>query len=95
MAKECRNAANIPIYFYTEPDLPAPCSYKFSPGLGQKFPSHMWSLDTSVFGDESKDKYNIGYDNLFSSTNDLFYPIVLSIETVYPSTYTGKGRKNI
>jgi len=24
-----------------------------------------------------------------------FYPIVISIETVYPEGYTGKGKKNI
>jgi len=32
-AQECRNASNIPLYFYTNPNYPSPNAYKFSPGL--------------------------------------------------------------
>jgi hypothetical protein len=32
-AIECRNASNIPLYFFPDEKLPAPCAYKFSSGL--------------------------------------------------------------
>ena len=44
-AMECRNAANIPLYFYCDPQMPAPCAYRFSSGLNQKFPSRVFILD--------------------------------------------------
>ena len=44
-AMECRNAANIPLYFYCDPQMPPPCAYRFSSGLNQKFPSRVFILD--------------------------------------------------
>ena len=93
-AKESRNAASIPLSFYSDQDMQLPCAYKFSKGLKQKFPQDVFTLDIS--------KYNQGPDgtlgcreiDLYHYTDDS-YPIVISIETFYPEGYRGKGKKNI
>ena len=32
-ALECRNVSNVPLYFYTDPSMPEPCAFRFSPGI--------------------------------------------------------------
>jgi hypothetical protein len=83
-AQECRNASNIPIYFYTNPNNPEPVSCKFSPGLKQKFPPNIININPSSYPKEDLTMYK-----------DDYFPIVLSIETHYPSDYTGRAKKSI
>lgn len=52
-ARECRNVANIPLYFFTDPSMPIPSAFKFSPGLDQKFPSKLCIIDTSKYNQSS------------------------------------------
>jgi len=92
-ARECRNASNIPLYFYTDPTLPVANAYKFSPGLNQDFPSKLWTFDTSAYNKAAK-VYGGKLEDLFSAYDDC-YPLVISIETIYPEVYSGKGKKNI
>jgi len=93
-ARECRNAANIPLYFYTDPEMPVPCAYKFSSGLKQKFPHNLFVIDTAKYNAGPIGNLGTRKDDLFHMKDD-FYPIVISIETVYPEGYRGKGKKNI
>ena len=46
-ATECRNVANIPLYFYSDPKLSPPHAYRFDSGLNQKFPSQLFLIDVS------------------------------------------------
>jgi hypothetical protein len=48
-ARECRNATNTPLYFYTDPEMQKPEAFKFGPGLKQKFPPKLFVLDTSIY----------------------------------------------
>ena len=93
-AKECRNASNIPLYFYTDPSMPKPVSYKFSPGLQQSLPENLCVIDTSAYNQGIDGTQGCRKEDLFTVKED-FYPIVVSIETIYPAGYKGKGRKNI
>lgn len=93
-ARECRNAANIPLYFYTDPSMPTPCAYKFSSGLEQKFPSKLFVIETSKYNQGTGGVQGCRQEDLFNITED-FYPIVISIETVYPENYKGRGKRNI
>mmetsp|Transcript_47852 Transcript_47852/g.35073 ORF Transcript_47852/g.35073 Transcript_47852/m.35073 type:complete len:221 (+) Transcript_47852:206-868(+) len=80
--QECRNASNIPLYFYTNPDYPNPTAYKFSSGLKQQFPENVCVLKASDFK----------LDDLVSLKED-YYPVVISIEAIYPANYTGRAKK--
>ena len=93
-AKECRNASNIPLFFYTDPYMPKPVAYKFSPGLQQSLPENLCVIDISPYNHGAEGIQGCRKDDLYSAKED-FYPIVISIETVYPPNYKGKGRKNI
>ena len=48
-ARESRNAANIPLYFHTDQEMPLPCAFKFSPGLKQKFPGGLFVFDPTKY----------------------------------------------
>ena len=63
--RECRNAANIPLYFYTDPEMPVPTSFKFSAGLGQKFPTKLCVLDTSKYNEGPNGTQGCRQDDLF------------------------------
>ena len=93
-AKECRNASNIPLFFYTDPYMLKPVSYKFSPGLQQKLPEKLCLIDISPYTQGPDGTQGCRKEDLFTVKPD-FYPIVISIETIYPPGYKGKGRKNI
>ena len=83
-AQECRNASNIPIYFYTNPNYPAPVSCEFSPGLRLKMPPKVFSINPNQFRKEDLSGYK-----------DDYFPVVLSIEAKYPSDYSGRAKKSI
>jgi hypothetical protein len=72
------------ISFYTNPNFPNPNAYKFSSGLKQQFPNSIAVLTSSMY--KIEDLVNV---------KDDYYPIVMSIEAVYPSNYTGRAKKSI
>jgi len=84
VAQECRSAPNMPLYFVTPPDMPASNAFRFSPGLGQVFPEKMCKLDFSP--------YKVA--DLTTVTHDR-YPIVIGVESIYPTNYKGKARKSM
>ena len=57
-------------------------------------PANLCIIDTSVYSEGSEGTLGTRKEDLLNNT-DYFYPIVISIETVYPVGYKGKGRKNI
>mmetsp|Transcript_19008 Transcript_19008/g.21308 ORF Transcript_19008/g.21308 Transcript_19008/m.21308 type:complete len:285 (+) Transcript_19008:2-856(+) len=75
---ECRsnNDSSPPVYFHT-PDYitEKPVSYKFSAGVRQEFPKGAFLIDFSKFKEE----------DISSFKEDEYYPIVMTIETDYPS----------
>mmetsp|Transcript_37684 Transcript_37684/g.36140 ORF Transcript_37684/g.36140 Transcript_37684/m.36140 type:complete len:179 (-) Transcript_37684:169-705(-) len=81
-AQECRNASNIPLYFYTNPTYPSPNAYKFSPGLKQSFPQEVCVIKTNEYKTED-----------LTTLKEDYYPIVISIESIYPTNYTGRAKK--
>lgn len=93
-ARECRNAANIPLYFFTCENMPPSQAFKFSAGLKRKFPSQLCIIDTQKYNAGPEGTPGTRMEDLFSHRDD-FYPIVISIETIYPQGYRGKGRRNI
>lgn len=70
--------------FYTNPNLPSPNAYKFSAGLKQQFPPHVCNINTSLY--RLEDLINV---------KDDYYPIVITIEAIYPPNYTGRAKKSI
>ena len=93
-ARECRNATNIPLYFFTDPNMPVACAYKFSSGLNQSLPSKVCIIDTAKYNEGPTGNQGTRQEDLFTVKED-FYPIIISIETIYPENYRGKGKKNI
>ena len=81
--QELRNANNIPLHFVTAPDLPCPNQYKFSKGLNQDFPPKVNVLNPSLYKDQD-----------LTVAKDDYFPVVLMIETDYPSDYKGKAKKS-
>lgn len=51
-------------------------------------------IDTSVYSEDINGTIGCRREDLVSYS-EYFYPIVISIETLYPQGYKGKGRKNI
>ena len=74
--------------------MPVPCAYRFSPGLNQKFPQKLCIIDTSKYTEGPNGTLGCRKEDLFNVKED-FFPIVISIETVYPDGYKGRGKKNI
>lgn len=70
--------------FYTNPNYPQPIACKFSAGLKQKFPPEVVKVGLNSYRKED-----------LTSVKDDYYPIVISIETIYPSSYTGKAKKSV
>lgn len=69
--------------------MPAPCAFRFSSGLNQKFPSKVFIVDVNKL----KPSLIAPDFDLFTPKGD-FCPIVIQIETVYPQNYRGRGKKN-
>jgi len=93
-ARECRNAANIPLCYVPEESMMKAQAYKFSSGIRQKFPPNLFIVDTAQYDQGPTGVQGCRKEDLFNEKDD-FYPIVITIETVYPENYVGKGRKNI
>ena len=74
--------------------MPVACAYKFSSGLKQKFPKDLFIIDTTKYNEGQNGNQGCRKEDLFNAKDD-FYPIVISIETIYPEGYRGKGKKNI
>lgn len=81
--QELRNANNIPLHFVTAPDLPCPNQYKFSKGLDQDFPAKVNVLTPSLYKQQD-----------LTEAKDDYFPLVLMVETDYPSDYKGKAKKS-
>ena len=62
----------------------APNAYKFSAGLRQQFPKNVCRLQL--------DKYQV---NDLTHYREDYYPIVIAIESIFPSTYKGRSKKSI
>jgi len=71
-----------------------PHAFIFSSGLNQKFPANLFTVDTSIYDQGPNGIQGCRKEDLFIAKED-FYPIVISIETIYPDSYLGKGRKTI
>lgn len=86
-AVECRNASATPLFFFTDQEkYGAPNAYKFSSGLRQEFPKGVCRLDLS--------QYKI--PELTHAKEDVsYYPIVISIEAIFPPTYKGRAKKSV
>jgi hypothetical protein len=70
------DASSPPVYFYTPEYVPEkPVSYKFSAGIKQSFPEKAFIIDFSKFKEE----------DITSFKEDEYYPIVITMETDYPS----------
>ena len=69
--------------FYTNPNQPSPNAYKFSPGIKQQFPPSVAVLNTTLYR----------MDDL-TNVKDDYYPVVLSIEAIYPQNYQGRAKKS-
>jgi len=81
--QELKNANNIPLHFVTAPDLPCPNQYKFSQGIGQDFPPKVNILNSALYKEQD-----------LTEAKDDYFPVVLMIETEYPSDYKGKAKKS-
>ncbi len=68
--------------FYTNPNLPSTNAYKFSSGLKQQFPPKVCTIDSTKYRTED-----------LTTLKDDYYPIVITIEAVYPPNYQGRARK--
>lgn len=62
----------------------APNAFKFSSGLKQKLPKGVCRLNLSQYQIRDLTHYR-----------DDFYPIVIAIEALFPSTYKGRAKKSI
>ena len=51
-------------------------------------------IDTSLYNEDINGTIGCRREDLVNYS-EFFYPIVISIETIYPPGYKGKGRKNI
>ena len=51
-------------------------------------------IDTTPYNQGADGTQGCRKEDLFTHKED-FYPIVISIETIYPKGYKGKARKNI
>lgn len=67
----------------TAPDLPCPNQYKFSKGLDQDFPPKVNVLTPSLYKKQD-----------LTEAKDDYFPLVIMIETDYPSDYKGKAKKS-
>ncbi len=70
--------------FYTNPNLPSPNAYKFSPGLKQQFPPQVCMINSTLYRTED-----------LTTLREDYYPVVITIETLYPASYAGKAKKSI
>jgi len=70
--------------FYTNPNLPNPNAYKFSSGLKQQFPQKVCMINSTLY--RTDDLTNLKED---------YYPIVITIEAIYPPNYAGRARKSV
>jgi hypothetical protein len=73
-----------PDSFYTNPNLPNPNAYKFSSGLKQQFPQKVCLINSTLYRT----------DDLTTLKED-YYPIVITIEAIYPPNYSGRARKSV
>lgn len=64
--------------------MPYPNAYKFSGDLKQQFPPHVCTINVSSY--KLEDLLNV---------KDDYYPIVITIEAIYPQNYTGRAKKAI
>jgi hypothetical protein len=70
------------ISFYTNPALPGTIACKFSSGLKQNFPPKICAINSTLYRT----------DDLTTLKED-YYPIVLTIEAIYPPEYKGRAKK--
>ena len=57
-------------------------------------PNNLCVIDMALYNEGPEGTLGCRTDDLVTNT-EYFFPIVISIETVYPVGYKGKGRKNI
>ena len=70
-ATEGRDPYNYPVYFLTPKNELPPSSFKFNPGLKQKFPSDLYEIDVS----------SVPLKNLLKFRED-YFPLIINIETL-------------
>ena len=70
------------ISFYTNPNLPSTNAYKFSSGLKQDFPPKVCTINSTLYRTED-----------LTTLKEDYYPIVITIEAIYPSGYKGRAKK--
>ena len=84
-AQEFRNSTSPPLFYYTDTKkYGAPKTFKFAPGLKQKFPKGICQLDLSQY--EMYDLTHMKED---------YFPIVIGIESIFPSNYRGRAKKSV
>ena len=59
--------------FYTNPNLPSPNAFKFSAGLKQQFPPKVCTINSTNYRTSD-----------LTDLKDDYYPIVMTIEALYP-----------